>query len=185
MDETESDDTATFVTTTHTIFSKDKGVYTADGAEDFLTIATLSSGRVGMELYTGQTAHFGGNCKSSADAIAYNNWYHIALTAEFDGTDTVVKIYVDGTMVLDFTAAELFIKDKSSYPNAWLMIETDDTTVAANAWHGFLYHFAYTTSVMTAEQIGAEIHTSACTGGDCSACPTVNGNICLWMNARG
>jgi hypothetical protein len=175
----------------HVLFSKDKGGnYDTPNTENFLDIASLSNGVLAAFLYQDSNDKFNSACKTPESAITTNAWYYIAYTFDFNGEDTLVTIYVDGTSKLAYNAEDVFILDKSSYTQAWLFMSTASSAgdaAVANAWNGFIYWFTLDQDVLTANEIANGIQTDGalCSlGTACDKCPTVNGNKCLWTVER-
>ena len=174
------------------LFSKDKGGgYDTPNAENFLDVAVLNNGRLAAFLYQNADDKFEGDCATSELAVIADAWYYIVYTFEFDGTDTIVTIYVDSINIFSYTAQTLYIQDKSSYSQAWLFMSTAssfDDPAPANAWEGFIYRFQLDQYVITPNEISLGIETdgSQCTPNTitCSKCPTVNGSQCLWTVDR-
>ena len=170
------------------LFSKDKGGnYDTPNAENFLDVAVLNNGRLAAFMYLNADNKFNGDCQTAESAVLANAWYYIVYTFDFDGTNTIVTIYVDSVDIFSYTAQTIYIQDKSSYPNAWLFMSTassNDEPAPANAWEGFIYRFQLDQYVITPTEIvaGIELVGTNCSPDTitCSKCPTVNGRQCLW-----
>jgi hypothetical protein len=114
-------------------------------------------------------------------------WKHFAFTltyAKGTGTTTVIT-YVDATAnspteLTDFVV----IEDSGSLGAVGARHDGNGSGsgfTAASFFTGFIYSLSVKAVAKTSADIASAVETSSCTGGTCSACPTSNGNICLWL----
>ena len=110
----------------------------------------------------------------------------------FNGEGTDVNIYTNASSVLSYNAAEVFVEDKDSYKNAFLMAAStlsSGNVIPENVFHGYMYRFCLWYSVEFS-LIDDEVDVvSSCTGcdhvsPDATHCATNVGcdstSQCLW-----
>ena len=135
-------------------------------AENFLDFVALDDGVLAVRLYNGAVDLFEGQCQSETQAITQNTWVNISFTANFNGVDTVIIIYVDGTSTKSFTAQRVYIEDKAAYPNSWLFLSSasvEGTKSPSSVWNGFIYWFTVHQAVLTEELADSiELDPTAC-----------------------
>jgi hypothetical protein len=172
-----------------TIFSKDKNDYSGADKQNLLDIVLLNGGKLGCRQYLDNTEHFAGACESDAAAISDNTWYYMAISFEFEGVDTSVKMYLEGTLIKTIVGAAVILEDRDTYANAWLHMATA-TSVGfdaepENVLTGFIYRFRLYNNLFT--DFPSEIETNAASCQGCvtgTFCPQFNGLQCLWSCGR-
>ena len=158
-------------TNSGTIFSKDKGGYAFEHAENLLDLEIIH-GAISAKLYTNATDHFNGNCKTEDDVVKTETWLNVAYVFLFDGMDTKVDIYVNTQLIKSFNGVGLFLEDKDVHPNAWLMVSSSKPSgsiIPTNAFHGYMYRFRIINSIDVAN-IFDDVDEIA----NCSNCEHVN-----------
>jgi hypothetical protein len=118
-------------------------------------------------MYTGATDHFAGAAKTADNAVAVDTWYHLVLQVAFDGTTTSVNLYKDLGSVITYTKAGVYLEDKTSYANAWLLGSSAESSTAispALGFHGFMYTFKLFNLALDGTGRSAEVETSCSTG---------------------
>ena len=135
--------------TTGTLFSKDKGSYTTLDSENLLNLE-ISAGQLSAKLYTGSTDNFNGSCITTASVVSTQVWVSVSYVFTFNGEGTDVNIYTNASSVLSYNAAEVFLEDKDTYKNAFLMAastESSGSEIPENVFQGYMYRFGLWHSV--------------------------------------
>jgi len=71
-------------------------------------------------LWSDSTDHFG--MTASSATVTLQTWTQTGFVFTFDGTDTTLQMYVNGSAATPVTLAGMYIDDKSTYLDAWLMM---------------------------------------------------------------
>ena len=125
---------------------------------------------------------FNGDCKTNDSTMTAQSWHFVGISFFFEGTDTVVEIFQDGTTAKSYDAVKLFFEDSYDSTHTWLMMarQKDSSNVISgeNPWSGYMYNFVlYNTQMTLANILDSSVYGNNCPTG-CSICP--GHNLCLW-----
>ena len=175
------------VSGTQTIFSIDRNNYSDNVAncENSLNIQAVSD-KISLGIYKHRTDIAGWETADSATGIiSATTWYYLALSLDYDGTDTQAAVYIDGAAASmnDASLDGVYLEHKSGF-NTIIGCEAGMTSGGSpeNAFAGYVYTFKLNQTVLSsASDVGDDHTTSGCLGpAACTKCPLSTGNLCLW-----
>jgi hypothetical protein len=178
------------LTDTGTVFAKEKGGnYAATNNENLLELQITAAGALKANMYFKSNELFEGDAISATGEIDTGSWYAIAYMFEFDGETTSVTLYKNAGLLKTHPGLGVYLEDKDSYTQAWLLVATDSVNSSrtpARGLNAFMYRFKIWNTA-NVSNVNGDYTTISCDGG-CSYCPTnvgpTNGSICLWTSDR-
>ena len=179
------------------LFEKSKGA--ADDTEannNLFDFRIDSDGKISANLFYNASNLFD---SGSGSLVATNNgvlttstWTQVGVSFEFTGTGTTIIFYKEDSSVSSVTKDDLYLEDKSSYSETFLMMsarkQSDGSYDSYYSFRGFMYSFKYFVTLPS----GAENHVSdgrstSCTGDEsCVDCPrnsrgvSYDQDVCLY-----
>ena len=134
------------VSSTQTLFSIDRANYGLNIAnyENTLTIQA-DTNKIAVGIYKHRTDIAGWEMAESAAAtISAVTWYYLAVSLDYDGTDTQVAVYIDGSAVSmnDASLDGVYLEHKSGF-NTIIGCEAASSSGGSpeNAFSGYIYTF--------------------------------------------
>jgi hypothetical protein len=123
-----------------TLFSKDRGVFTASTDKQHLRMFVSADGKMNVSFArdNDSTAY---TTKTSTATLSLNVWAYVVYSIEMTGgADTKLTLYKDNVAGTVLTYTNSFIVDKATY-DAFIGVERSAATTYLNKWNGFLYNF--------------------------------------------
>ena len=169
-----------------TLLSIDRASYASTDEENTLDIRS-NSRAIEVAVYKHRASDVGWEtAQSGPSVITAATWYYLGVSLDFDGTDTAVLVYIDGsaaTMDADATLTGVHLEHQDGF-NTMLGCAAQSSGASAspeNPFTGHMFTFKLNQTVLTS--LVDDHTTSGCLGpaATCSKCPiTSTDNLCLW-----
>jgi hypothetical protein len=104
---------------------------------------------------------------SSSATLSEDTWTQVGYVFSFDGTNTILSLLKDGASNDSVSLSNMYINDKSTYVDAWLMMTRSSTGTELHMW-GFMYSLTLANNAHT--DYATNDKTSTCSDGTCSIC---------------
>jgi len=167
-----------------TIFSHDT---TTNVLSNMIDIVVTTTRSIKIEFAHPKAAspdvdQFNGDCKTNENSMTAQNWHFVGISIFFEGTDTIVDIFQDGTTVKTYDGVKIFFEDSYDTTRTWLMMarQKDGNNIISgeNPWSGYMYNFVlYNTQMSLENVLDSSVYGNNCPAG-CIICP--GHNTCLW-----